>query len=296
MDAAQFSRRFRVSYPTGAVVPPDEYVSQRAFDEGGPLKYKATLHPTEDTEVVIVSTAAGVRMHLGEPATWVVSVMHDITDSENLDRMRDQFFASAAHSLKTPVAIVKADVQALLPAATPRQRQLAASMARQCDRIDRMVQNLLVLTRARSRTLQFHQREIALRALVERIADEGVWSYRHDVRVDISGSPSLHADEERLALAIRNLMYEATRLSAADSRLTLVARPEGDRVAVGVRYQPISWADQISRVYGEYDDMGIGRSVAETIVEGHGGSMSEECDETETTNWIRLPAQTGADA
>ena len=64
-------------------------------------------------------------------------------------------------------------------------------------------------------------------------------------------------------------------------------------MAVGVRYRPIHWADQLSNVYGEYDDIGIGRSVAETIVEGHGGSMSDECEEDETTRWIHLPAETG---
>jgi len=293
MTVDEFSRRFRVSYPNGALVPPEEYVSQRAFDEGGPLHYKAILHPTVQTEVAIVATAAGVRMHVGEPAMWVVSVMHDISDTENLERMRDQFFAAAAHSLKTPVAIIKADVQALIPKATPRQQQVAASMDRQCDRIDRLVQNLLVLTRVQSRTLQFHPREIALRPLVERIAHEGVWSYRHDVRMDVTGSPSLRADEERLALAIRNLMYEATRLSPADSRLTLLARPEGDQVAVGVRYMPSPWQEQMSNVYGEYDDIGIGRSVAESIVEGHGGSISEESCDAELTRWIHLPADTG---
>src|SRR5204862_7410340 len=106
MDAGEFARRFRLSYPNGALVPPEKFVSQRAFDEGGPLHYKAILRPTDDAELVIIATAAGVRMHVGEPAMWVVSVMHDITDSENLDRMRDQFFAAAAHSLKTPDAIV----------------------------------------------------------------------------------------------------------------------------------------------------------------------------------------------
>ena len=111
--------------------------------------------------------------------------------------------------------------------------------------------------------------------------------------MDVTGSPSLYADEERLGLVIRNLMYEATRLSPTDSRLTLVARPEGDRVAVGVRYRPIHWADQLSNVYGEYDDIGIGRSVAQTIVEGHGGSLSDEATDSERTSWIRLPTFEG---
>ena len=77
------------------------------------------MHPSGGGEVVIPAMASGVRMEVGAPATWVVSVMHDITDTEHLDRMRDQFFAAAAHSLKTPLAIVKADVQALHPSDRP---------------------------------------------------------------------------------------------------------------------------------------------------------------------------------
>jgi NtrC-family two-component system sensor histidine kinase KinB len=294
MDASRFSRRFRVSYPNGALVPPDQFVSQRAFDEGGPLHYKAILHPDHGGDVVIRATSAGVRWFVGAPAVWVVSVMHDITDSEQLDHLRDRFFAAAAHSLKTPVAVAKADIQAMLPTLEPRHRKTAASIERQCDRIDRLVQNLLVLARARSQTLRLHQRSIQLRPLLERIARERVWSHRHDVQTDVADSPALHADQERLALAIRNLMYEATRLSATDSRLTLLVRPQGDRVAVGVRYQPAPWLARADGLDAEYDDIGIGRSVAETIIGWHGGSLSEEADGGETTRWIHLPADAGA--
>jgi signal transduction histidine kinase len=296
MDASVFSRRFRVSYPNGARVPPDQFVSQRVFDEGGPLDYKAILHPDHGGSVVILATSAGVRWTVGAPAVWVVSVMHDITDSEHLDQMRDRFFAAAAHSLKTPVAVIKADIQAMLPTIQPHHRKTAASIERQCDRIDRLIQNLLVLARAHSQTLRLHRRSIELRPLLERIARERVWSHRHDVQTDVAASPALHADQERLGLAIRNLMYEATRLSAADSRLTLVVRPEGDRVAVGVRYQPAPWLTRAEGADSEYDDIGIGRSVAETIIAGHGGSLSEEADGGETTRWIHLPADDGASA
>ena len=108
------------------MVPPGLFVSQRVFDEGGPLQYKAVVHPSGGGDVVIRAMASGVRMEVGAPATWVVSVMHDITDTEHLDRMRDQFFAAAAHSLKTPLAIVKADVQALHPSDSPHHRRVAA--------------------------------------------------------------------------------------------------------------------------------------------------------------------------
>jgi len=296
MSAADFSLRFHIAYPGGGLVPPGRYISQRVFDEGGPLHYKVKLAPAGGGELVISAIAAGVRLSLGAPATWVVSVMHDISDTEHLERLRDQFFAAAAHSLKTPVAVIKADVQSLMPAAAPKQRRIAASIDRQCDRIDRLVQNLMVLSRSRSQTLELHPSEMELRPLVEQIAQEGVWSYRHEVRTELTGSPSIRADHERLALVLRNLMYEASRLSLADSPLTLVARPEGDRVAVGVRYHPLPWRDRVSETHGEYDDIGIGRSVAETIAEGHGGSLSDEATDTEMTSWLHLPGGTGAHA
>ena len=78
MTAAEFSRAFRVSYPNGAIVPPDRYISQRAFDEGGPLHYRVTLHPPAG-ELAASITAAGVRLEVGAPATWVVSVIHDVS-------------------------------------------------------------------------------------------------------------------------------------------------------------------------------------------------------------------------
>jgi signal transduction histidine kinase len=296
MGAADFSIRFRVTYPGGGLVPPGRFISQRVFEEGGPLNHKITLHPPGGGALVISATAAGVHMGVGDEAMWVVSVMHDITESEHLERLRDQFFGAAAHSLKTPVAVIKADVQALLPGAGPKHRRVAASIERQCDRIDRLVQNMLVLARARSQTLELYPIEMALRPLVEQIAREAVWSYRHQVRTELTGSPSIRADQERLALVIRNLLYEASRFSPAESPLTLVARPEGDRVAIGVRYHPVSWRDRASETYGDYDDVGLGRSVAETIAEGHGGSLREETTGSEITSWIYLPAESGANA
>jgi PAS domain S-box-containing protein len=302
MTAATFSYRFRVSYPTGGMVPPERLASQRVFDEGGPVHYKAVIHPGGGGgEVVIRSLASGVRMEVGAPATWVVSVMHDITDTDHLERIRDQFFAAAAHSLKTPLAIIKADVQALHPDGSRDHRAVVASsitesIIRQCDRMDRLVQNLLVLARVREKALELHPSEMKLRPLIERISGEHVWSYRHNVQTDVIGSPSLHADPERIALAIRNLLYEASRLSPADSCLTLLARPEGNKVAVGIRYQPVPWRDQAEKGYGEYDDIGIGRSVAQTIVQEHGGSFREETTESERTSWIYLPTDAGAQA
>ena len=294
MGAAEFSRRFRVSYPNGALVPPDQLMSQRVFEEGGPLSYKAMLHPVGGGELVFAATAAAVRMKVDEQPFWVVSVLHDVTEIEQLDRLRDRFFAAAAHSLKTPVAIIKANAEALIPGAPPEQKSMAASLQRQCDRIDRLVQNLLTLARIRSQTLELHPMEMEIGPLVEQIAREPTWSYRHLVLVDVNGSLPIQGDEERLALVIRNFMNEACRLSPANSPVTLQAGMEGDRVAIGIRYRPLPWRVEAKSMYDEYDDIGIARSVATTLLEAHGATLSEDATGSEVVVWIHLPSQAGA--
>ena len=107
-------------------------------------------------------------------------------------------------------------------------------------------------------------------------ARERVWSYRHEVRTEVTGSPRCTPTRSASALAIRNLLYEASRLSPRGFVLTLLARPEGDQVAVGVRYQPLPWRDQVERSLRRVRRHRHRASVAQTIVEGHGGSLSEE--------------------
>jgi signal transduction histidine kinase len=52
----------------------------------------------------------------------------------------------------------------------------------------------------------------------------------------------------------------------------------------------------VGETYGEYDDIGIGRSVAQTIAESHGGSLTSEDSGSERTSWLHLPGDAGAHA
>ena len=83
MTAEEFSRRFRVAYPTGELVPPDAaHLAARVRGRRAAALQGHRLTRPARPRSSSRSTAAGVRMQVGEPATWVVSVMHDITDSD----------------------------------------------------------------------------------------------------------------------------------------------------------------------------------------------------------------------
>ena len=71
-------------------------------------------------------------------------VLHDITDAAQLDRLRDDFFAAAAHSLQTPVAIIKANAEVASVGNAAMTSESLAAIKRQCDRIDLLLQNLFL--------------------------------------------------------------------------------------------------------------------------------------------------------
>jgi CheY-like chemotaxis protein/PAS domain-containing protein len=167
MDVNEFSRRFRVSFPNGAVVPTDSFISQRVFDEGGPLTHKIVIYPEKGPELVVVAKAAGVRMNVDEPAELVVSVMHDVTDAARFERMRDDFFSAAAHALKTPLTVIKLNAEVLSANATGGRSESVAAITRQCHHMDLLLQNLFVLARIGSNSLQLHTAAIELKPLLD---------------------------------------------------------------------------------------------------------------------------------
>lgn len=291
MGADEFSRRFRLSRPDGSLVPPGQFVSQRVFEEGGPLRHKAILHPPGGEDVIIDVTAAAVRSTVDAPPEIVVSVWHDITDSERLEDLRNQFFTAAAHSLKTPLAIIKASAQLLASSAlAPRAARSAAAIERQSQRIDRLVDNLLVLARVRTGTLRLYPTEVELGPLVEEVARAMSRSSRgREVSAEVLASPRVHGDQERLAMALRNLIDEAVRKSKAGTPIVVrLAQQERD-AEIGVRCQ-LHPEVEVSDSYREYDDLGVSGYVTSAVVEAHGGALREETIGPEATAWIRLPA------
>jgi len=290
LTPTQFSRRFLVSYPDGTVVAPDEFVAQRVFTEPGPLRYKIVLHPTERRELVVRSTASGVRTRPDAPPALVVAVLHDVTPNETLSRMRDHFFSAAAHALKTPVAIIKANVQLIARGGAEPAPSFRA-IERQCARIDRLVQNLMVVARARSHSLRLHTHALELEQLVREIAHESAATRAtNEVRTEVTASPRVYGDAERLATLARNLCSEAIAAAVRGSPVTLyLSQPDPTTAELGVRYQPIPIPERTFSGDEEYDDTPLAHCATATIAEAHGGTVGEDSSGSTGAIWVRLP-------
>jgi two-component system phosphate regulon sensor histidine kinase PhoR len=222
----------------------------------------------------------------------VVSVMHDITESERRNALRDQFFAAAAHALKTPVAIIKANAELLLTDGAGPWREAAVAIGQQCDRMDLLVQNLFVVGRIRSRSLKLYPQEVAIAPLVEQVMTSVAArspGYAINSEFNVRPQPRVHADQERLELVLRNLLDEAMQLSAPSEPIRVLMTHDGVDAEIGVRHHSRATSPEPESSGGEHDELGINRLVTSTIIAAHGGDLRRDTEGGKTTAWIRLP-------
>jgi signal transduction histidine kinase len=179
-----------------------------------------------------------------------------------------------------------------LLARPPNLLKSTTLIERQCVRIERLVENLLALSRIRSGTLQLHPACVELGPIIEDVVNQARENLQHSQRpLSSDRRRPGSCDRERLVMMLRNVTDAAARASRPGRPVTVRLDRRGDYAEIAVAFYPDSanHSAETPQPDYEFDDLGVGRYVTATIVEAHGGTLTEEADETSTTIRIRLP-------
>jgi signal transduction histidine kinase len=236
--------------------------------------------------------------------------------AEAAGRAKDEFLATAAHELKTPVAAVKGFVQ-LLARWTPEQRaareaQALTALERQADRLTRLIQDLLEVSRLATGRLELRRAPVEVGQLAAGVLArmEGL-APGHVLRLDAEGLAWVDGDADRLDQVLVNLVSNAVKFSPDGGEVAVQVRPAAAEVVVAVRDQgigiPVARQGQVfERFYRahagtehDYGGMGIGLHFSREVVERHGGRLwFESAEGAGSTFYVGLPrlAVGGADA
>jgi PAS domain S-box-containing protein len=207
------------------------------------------------------------------------------------DRKKDEFLATLAHELRNPLAPIRNAVQILLlrAAEDPVMRQAAEMIDRQAIKLDRLVEDLLDVSRITRGKLALSAEPTDLADAAGRAA-EAVAAAAKDRGVKLAVTPpdapvSAVADPSRLEQVLVNLMTNAVKYTPRGGRVTVCVGQDGDRAVVRVRDTGIGIApDLLPHVFdlfvqAEHDadsqgGLGIGLHLVKQLVELHGGSVS----------------------
>jgi signal transduction histidine kinase len=216
----------------------------------------------------------------------------DVELLRELERMRTDLLSTIAHELRTPLTAVRTSVGILRdsrsdPTADQRSA-LLETIERNADRMQRVVGDILDLTRYRAGRVQLQLRRFDAVALA-RAAVASFPPTDRPVRLDApSHGVPVFGDRRRLEQALVNLVSNARKYSPPDAPVTVtVGEIDGIvRWAVADRGVGIPATDQ-ARLFerffvgrgdrsGPRDGVGLGLPIALAIVQAHGGGIDVE--------------------
>jgi len=253
-----------------------------------------------------------------------VVVLSDRTRERAIERMRADFVANASHELRTPLASLIGFVETLRgPAADdpPAQQRFLAIMAEQGARMNRLIDDLLSLSRIELTEHQPPAERVDLAALLPRlVAGYEPRLAEHAARLDlqIAGElPTVLADPDQIAQVLQNLLDNAVKYGRADGTVGLSAQPApvggawptrpgvvltvADQGAGIAREHLPRLTERFYRVdkgrSREVGGTGLGLAIVKHIVNRHRGQLLIESEEgVGTTVSVWLPANLARDA
>ncbi len=161
---------------------------------------------------------------------------------EAVDEQRSALLRSVSHDLRTPLAAIRAvmtDLRDGIVYDEPARQELLELVADEAERLDRLVHNLLSMSRIEAGSLQPERQAVPLDELLDdRVRRLAQLLRRTTVTVDAPADlPLVSADYTMVEQVVTNLLENATRHSPPGSRIAVEARPRGDVVEVSVTDQ-----------------------------------------------------------
>ena len=239
-------------------------------------------------------------------------VARDVTDVRRLETMRRDFVANVSHELRTPVTSIRSAAETLSGGASTdpvAALKFVDIIARNAERLQRLIEDLLDLSRIESKELKLRPETIDLRAFVnhnlslfrDRADKRGI-----QLRADLAVVRAL-ADRRALEQVLSNLVENAVKY-CPNAIVTVRAIDRGDRVALVVTDTgPGIAASHLPRLFerfyrvdaGRSRDLGstgLGLSIVKHLCEAMGGSVDvESAVGRGTTFTVVLPAAARAE-
>jgi signal transduction histidine kinase len=212
-----------------------------------------------------------------------------------LDRLKDEFVATASHELRTPLTSLSGYLEMSLDPAegtlSPTREAYLRIVQRNADRLSSLVDQLLFLARADSHPLELDPEPVDLGGILDEAAESArPAAAAKDITLVIDEGPPLRtvADRPQLLRVVDNLVTNAIKFTPDGGSVRLTARPEGGCAVLevadtGVGIPRAEQSDLFNRFFRgtsatekAIPGSGLGLAISQVIAEAHGSSIQVE--------------------
>jgi PAS domain S-box-containing protein len=238
----------------------------------------------------------------------------DVHETKMHEQRKDDFIRMASHELKTPVTSIKGYVQLLLTMFKdhetskdkfpPETVQTSLStIDKQIIKLNRLMSELLDLSRIDSGKLELKMQSFDLVDLVKETVDDVKQTTKHQIVINDKADCKFFGDKDRIGQVLLNLLTNATKYSPnTDSIEVDIYQPSQNIISVSVTDHGIGIDkkdhekifERFYRVEGKteqtYPGFGIGLFIASEIVNRHNGTISVQSEKSKgSTFTFTLP-------
>jgi len=225
----------------------------------------------------------------------VVAVLHDMTREKEIARMKSDFVSNVSHELKTPLASIKAYVEMLLDGeATDHDtaQECLRTIAAETDRLHRLIQSILNLSRLESGLIPVNKTDLALTEVLREVVDViSPQAAKKRVALKADLAPvffRVHGDRDMLYQALLNVVSNAVKYTPDDGEVRISTYLAEGAVVVDVADSGVGIPeDEVDRIFEKFyrargakqtaPGTGLGLPLVKHVVEAvHGGRVELE--------------------
>ncbi len=221
-------------------------------------------------------------------------VFRDITREREVEQIKSEFVSIVSHELRTPLTSVRGSLQLVLgrrqqPELTARTRELLEISLKNSERLIRLINDILDVSRIEQGALLLHQSALDPAELCITAAQE-VESFAagRDIRLGVlapPGLPPVSADRDRALQVLENLLSNAVKFSEPGQMVELTATLVGAAICFAVRdYGRGIAPEHHQRIFEKFHQIdssltrdvggtGLGLAICRSLVEEHGGRI-----------------------
>lgn len=204
---------------------------------------------------------------------------------------RDELLGIVAHDLRNPLSTILMQVERLRNRPAERLQNGIVVIERAATRMNRLIQDLLDVTRMEAGTLAIEQARLSAAGLVRDAAEVQrplATSASLELQVELSGSlPDVWADRDRMLQVFENLIGNALKFTEPGGQVTVGAAKRDEEVlfwvsdtgtGIATADQPHVF-DRFWQANGRHRGAGLGLPIVKGIIDAHGGHVWVESEE-----------------